>query len=88
MLKLRRVCLLPQGRARLFRELWANHDGKPYIITGSGLYNLPSKVSRADREVVEAWQMNPDNDVLRARGDAKWQAACAFCARPTRGDKP
>ena len=78
-----KVCDLPRGR-----ELHADMDGNPFVVyPPSGLRpagwcaEVMPYVDFADRNAVEAWERQPDNDCLRARGDQRWQAACAFTAR-------
>jgi len=65
-------------------ELHATPAGEPrYYFPEVGVtLSVGSLVMEADRQAVNAWQADPDNDSLRARGDARWQAACSFTQRP------
>lgn len=77
-----KVCDLNNGF-----ELHANNIGHPYLSYPHPTGMRPagftiSVVSFSDPEnvaLVEKWQADPNHDSLRARGDPRWQAACAFC---------
>lgn len=79
-----KICDLPSGR-----KLHADNRGAPfYVCPPTGLRpagycaDVLSHVNAADRDAVNAWQADPGNDCLRARGDLRWLAACAFTQRP------
>ena len=78
-----KVCDLPSGD-----QLHADCYGRPfYLCPPRGLRpagyvaEVLSSVDYADFWAVDAWQRNPFNDCLRARGDIRWQAACSFTQR-------
>ena len=86
----RKVCSLPTGSGPSGSwptletvELHATPDGEPrYYFPEVGVtLSVGALVMEADRQAVNAWQADPDNDSLRARGDARWQAACSFTQR-------
>jgi hypothetical protein len=56
-------------------ELHATPEGEPYLMTAAG--RMP--MTRAPRplwaKIIESWQLKPEHDCLRARGDARWLAA-------------
>ena len=67
------VCHLSQGFS-----LVCDRRGQPYILNRVGdSIKLTSPIKTPDWvEIVNAWQAQPDNDCLRARGDPRWLAAC------------
>jgi len=78
-----KVCDLPHGR-----ELHADVFGTPYISNppaglrvAGWISEVLSYVNRHDKDAVNRWQADPNNDSLRARGDPRWQAACSFTQR-------
>ena len=64
-------------------ELHATTDGEPfYCFCEVGVVAVVGPiVTKNDWEAVNAWKADPENDSLRARGDARWQAACSFTQR-------
>ena len=78
------ICKLTHGI-----ELHADFFGNPfYVYPPSGLRpagycgEVLSHVEKEDSKIVTNWQKDPQNDCLRARGDARWQAACIFTSLP------
>ena len=85
-----KICSLPTGSGPSGSwptletvELHATLAGEPrYYFPEVGVtLSVGALVMEADRQAVNAWQADPDNDSLRARGDARWQAACSFTQR-------
>jgi len=85
-----KVCSLPTGSGPSTSwptletiELHATPAGEPcYYFPEVGVtLSVGALVMEADRQAVNAWQADPDNDSLRARGDPRWQAACSFTQR-------
>ena len=72
-----KVCNLTNGV-----ELHADIHGHPYYQYRTHVGECSSHISREWHDLVEQWQSDPANDCLRARGDARWQAAAAFVSRP------
>ncbi len=80
-----KVCNLPRGR-----ELHADIGGNPFVVyppyglrPAGRCAEVLSHIDHGDRQAVETWERDPNNDCLRARGDKRWQAACAFTEHPT-----
>jgi hypothetical protein len=65
------------------RDGWSLHaraDGVPYRVSPFGREWVVTRDDFYKEENVrrvEAWMADPNNDCLRARGDARWQAASA-----------
>lgn len=77
------VCDLSNGI-----KLYTDNRGKPFLVlppAGMRPAGSTCELVLADRPdwaaIIEKWQADPANDVLRARGDKRWLAACEAASR-------
>jgi hypothetical protein len=56
------------------KELFAEIEG---VVKKCGQpYGLNHNLVEDALSKIQAWQINPSNDVLRSRGDFRWQKSC------------
>ena len=64
-------------------ELHADVFGNPFYQYRTHIGEVSAHIPQEWKDKVDAWQRNSENDCLRARGDARWQAACQYVQRTT-----
>lgn len=71
-----KVCDLTNGI-----ELHADIFGGPWLQYKTHTGELMQFPRPEWAQIIEAWQNDPSNDCLRARGDLRWSAACMAAMR-------